>query len=73
MLRDCWVTIESFWIIHVNLQFVQLSQKFLLPNRATRILNLVARMKFLVAFCAKKMIITPGYYLSKYGISSPGL
>ena len=35
----CWITIESFWIIHVNLQ---LSQKFQLPNRATWIWNLVA-------------------------------
>ena len=33
----CWITIESFWIIHVN---PQLSQKFQLPDLATRILNL---------------------------------
>ena len=40
------LTIGSFRVFHVNLQ---LSQNFQLPDRATRIRNLVAPMKFLVA------------------------
>ena len=66
-------TIESFWIIHVN---PQLSQKFQLPDLATRILNLDpvymewGRGRFLL-FCVPQSVKTKETNPTRPGSPTP--